>query len=165
LEDAIELGLWYPGQSFHFVARNIPARFKEMEISDLLKALDPDGTYRSEAKEKGIVMPDEDITTLKELGNDNERRADVSPRDTESEDTVFRGDDSMGYNIMLRRELLKESANMDGTENRASKYFVPTLWKSFINLYFGSTNIVIFPSHVTRNGCFRKSWLPHCRYY
>ena len=122
LEEAVEYGLWYPGQTFHFIVRNVPARFKEMEISDLLKALDPDGIYRSEAKERGIVMPDEDITTLKALGNDNERRADITPRETESEEQVFRGNKSMGYNILLRDNLLKENRNMDGTENRESTF-------------------------------------------
>lgn len=162
LEDAIELGLWYPGQSFHFVARNVPARFKEMEISDLLKALDPDGKYRSEAKEKGIVMPDEDIMSLKELGNDNERRADVSPRETESEDTVFRGDESMAYNIMLRKDLLKENRNMDGTENRSSKWS----WQQYYSLLSPTTCLhYMLLSHLTCNGCFRKSWLPHSGYY
>jgi hypothetical protein len=132
LEEAVELGLWHPGQDFHFVVRNVPGRFKQMEISDLLKALDPDGKYRSEAKERGIVMPDEDISTLKDLGNDNERRANVAPRETESEKTVFRGDDhSMGYNIMLRRNLLREMTNMDGSENRASKYHVIVVFSHY----------------------------------
>jgi len=164
LEDAIDLGLWYPGQPFHFVVRNVPVRFKEMEISDLLKALDPSGKYRSEAKDRGIVMPDEEIVTLKDLGNDNERRAEVSPRETESEDVVFRGEDSMGYNIMLCKDLLEENKNVDGTENLTSKCEVP-ISLEINRLSSLSPNDIINFSHVTRDGCFRESWLLDRGYY
>mmetsp|Transcript_2662 Transcript_2662/g.3837 ORF Transcript_2662/g.3837 Transcript_2662/m.3837 type:complete len:733 (-) Transcript_2662:104-2302(-) len=117
LDDAVEEGGWAPGQAFSFVARNVPAKLKEMDISELLTALDPEGEYRKEAKEKGITMPDEDIASLKDLGRDCERRTNVAPIETLSKEDVYRGDDSMGYNIMKKSDLLLGSRNSDGTEN------------------------------------------------
>ena len=70
-QDAIEEGDWVPGKPFSFVARNVPAKVKELDVSELLEALDPDGSLREEAKEKGMVMPDEDLSSLKELGRDS----------------------------------------------------------------------------------------------
>ena len=45
-DSAVEEGDWEPGQPFNFVMRNVPARLKEMDISDLLKSLDPTGALR-----------------------------------------------------------------------------------------------------------------------
>ena len=117
LDDAIEIGNWFPGQSFSFVVRNVPAKLKEMDVSDLLKALDPDGKYREEANEKGITMPDEDIISLKNLGKDCDRRTNTAPEEASAKEQVFKGNDSKGYNIMKRSDLLADSRNSDGTEN------------------------------------------------
>jgi len=121
LQEAVEEGDWSPGQPFNFVVRNVPAKLKEMDISDLLQALDPDGKYRNEAKEKGMILPDEDILTLKDLGNDNELRSNAAPRGIEPDATVYKGDGSKGYAIMPRSDLLRESTNADGSENYGSK--------------------------------------------
>jgi hypothetical protein len=117
LDDAVEKGDWTPGQSFNFVVRNVPARLKEMDVTELLSSLDPEGKYREQAKEKGITMPDEDIASLKDLGKDCDRRVNVSPTETESKESVFQGNDSKGYNIIKKSDLLSESRNVDGTEN------------------------------------------------
>jgi len=121
IEDAVAEGGWSPGDSFSFVARNVPAKLKEMDISDLLKALDPNGEYRDEAKDKGIVMPDEDPVTLMELGKDCERRSNLAPRDVVlNERNAFIGDNTRGYKIMNRNDLLPDCRNMDGSENSAT---------------------------------------------
>lgn len=65
------------GQEFNFIVRNVPARLKEMDISDLLSRLDPDGELRSEAKDKGVTLPDEDVASLRDLGKECDRRTKV----------------------------------------------------------------------------------------
>ena len=117
LDDAVEKGDWSPGQPFSFIVRNVPAKLKEMDITDLLNSLDPEGKFRAEAKEKGITMPDEDIQCLTDLGKDCERRTKVAPMETYAKENVYKGNESMGYNIMKRSDLLPSSRNSDGTEN------------------------------------------------
>ncbi len=118
LDDAVERGQWRPGQPFSFIVRNVPSKLKEMDISDVLAALDPEGKYRAEAKEKSIAMPDEDIATLKELGKDCDRRTNLAPTETLSKNQVYKGNSlSKGYNIIKRSDLLPDSRNKDGTEN------------------------------------------------
>lgn len=119
IEAAVEGG-WIPGQEFNFVVRNVPAKLKEMDISDVLNRLDPDGKYRAEAKEMGMTLPDEEIETLCELGKDSERRTTIVPRESETDETVFAGDESKGYNVIHRSELLKESCNMSGSEKNST---------------------------------------------
>jgi len=115
LQLAVEEGGWIPGQEFNFVVRNVPTKLKEIDVADLLKALDPDGSFRAEAKEKGMSLPDEEIATLRELGNDSERRSELTPRETSSDDTVYTGDGSKGYNIIQRSHLTTEHIQADGT--------------------------------------------------
>ena len=117
LDDAIAMGQWKPGQSFSFVVRNVPAKLKEMDVSDFLSALDPEGSLREEARDKGITMPDEDIVSLKDLGKDCERRGRVSPTETTSKENSYTGNDSKGYNIINRSDLLPDCRNGDGSEN------------------------------------------------
>lgn len=117
LDDAVEKGDWIPGQSFSFIVRNVPAKLQEMDVSDLLDSLDPEGKFRAEAKEKGITMPDEDIASLKDLGKDCDRRTNVAPMETYTKETVYKGNESMGYDIIKRSDLLPSSRNSDGTEN------------------------------------------------
>lgn len=117
---AVEEGDWEPGQPFNFVMRNVPARLQEMDISDLLKSLDPTGALRDEAKERGISMPDEEIKTLKELGKDSDRRTKIAPYEIQDERSVYKGDESKGYAVINRSDLLADSMNNDGTENGAT---------------------------------------------
>ena len=49
LEDAVKD--WTPGQTFDFVARQVPAKIRELSVDELLQALDPQGKLREEAKE------------------------------------------------------------------------------------------------------------------
>jgi len=111
LQLAVEKGGWIPGETFNFVVRNVPAKLKDMDVSELLNALDPDGSFRVEAKEKGMTLPDEEITSLRELGNDSERRSNVTPRETDTDNTVYKGDGSKGYNIMQRSDLICKNAD------------------------------------------------------
>lgn len=119
-DSAVEEGDWEPGQPFNFIVRNVPARLKELDISDLLSKLDPDGKLRSEAREKGITMPDEDVASLRDLGKECDRRTKIAPYETQDESTVYKGDGSKGYLPMKRSDLLLDSINMDGTENDAT---------------------------------------------
>lgn len=77
-DTAVEEGDWEPGQPFTFIVCNVPARLKEMDISDLLSKLDPEGQLRDQAKEKGMTLPDEDVESLKALGKECDRRVKVS---------------------------------------------------------------------------------------
>ncbi len=120
-DTAVEEGDWEPGQPFNFVVRNVPARLKEMDISDLLSQLDPEGKLRNQAKEKGMTLPDEDVASLKDLEVELIRRVKLVPYEAEDETSVYKGDDSKGYNIMKRSDLLVESGNVDGTENDSSE--------------------------------------------
>ena len=117
LDSAVEEGDWEPGQAFNFIARNVPAKLKEMDVSDFLSKLDPDGALRSEAKDKGITLPDEDVASLKDLGLECDRRTKVAPFEAEDDETVYKGDGSKGYRVINRSDLLAESGNVDGTEN------------------------------------------------
>jgi hypothetical protein len=76
-DTAVEEGDWEPGQPFTFIIRNVPARLKEMDISDLFSQLDPDGQLRDQAKEKGVTLPDEDVASLRDLGKECDRRTKV----------------------------------------------------------------------------------------
>mmetsp|Transcript_21534 Transcript_21534/g.63087 ORF Transcript_21534/g.63087 Transcript_21534/m.63087 type:complete len:784 (-) Transcript_21534:127-2478(-) len=120
VEEAVELGLWKPGQPFDFVARGVPAKVKEMDLSELLRALDPDGNLREEVKEGGGSMPDEEVDSLKALGNECERRANAAPREAEDESAVFRGGPERGYRAMHRIDLMRGERNDDGTEKRST---------------------------------------------
>lgn len=120
LQLAVEKGGWIPGETFNFVVRNVPAKLKDMDVSELLNALDPDGSFRVEAKEKGMTLPDEEITSLRELGNDSERRSNVTPRETDTDNTVYKGDGSKGYNIMQRSDLICKNA--DGSVKEESEF-------------------------------------------
>jgi hypothetical protein len=129
-DSAVEEGDWEPGQPFNFVMRNVPARLKEMDISDLLKSLDPTGALRDEAKERGISMPDEEIRNLSELGKDCDRRTKIVPYDVQDDESVYKGDGSKGYAVMNRSDLLTDSMNTDGTENGAT---VMHVMDAFVN--------------------------------
>jgi len=119
--DAITKGGWEPGDSYSFIVREVPSRKKAMDLEALLKALDPDGTLWEEAKEQGLLLPGDEITSLKELGVDCDQRVKSAPFETSDEQSVFSGGESKGYNIISRKQLMKSSMNSDGTENQKSE--------------------------------------------
>jgi len=119
--DAITKGGWEPGDSYSFIVREVPSRKKAMDLEALLKALDPDGTLWEEAKERGMLLPGDEITSLKELGIDCDQRVKSAPFETSDEQNVFSGGESKGYNIISRKQLMKSSMNSDGTENQKSE--------------------------------------------
>jgi hypothetical protein len=139
LEEAVEAG-WTPGQTFDFVARQVPAKVRELSLDELVQALDPDGKLREEAKSlKGedAAEPDEeallsifddiDINSLSDLANDVVRRTQAAPRETATDETAYTGsDESRGYRVISRSDLLRDSINQDGTENEKSKYLKAT---------------------------------------
>lgn len=109
---------WSPGQSFDFVARQVPAKMRELSLEELLQAMDPDGSFRQQAKSAGISMPDETIKSLKDMANENVRRTEMSPRDTVTEEEAFSGvTNKRGYEIINADNLTIHSMNTDGTEN------------------------------------------------
>ena len=148
--DAITQGSWTPGMPYSFIVREVPARKKAMDLEALLKALDPDGSLWEEAKEKGMLLPGDEITTLNELRVDCEQRVKSSPFEISNEYNVFRGGSSKGYNVISRKVLLKCCRNEDGTENQKSEFILKlciltiltlTLWItqskcSYFTIYF-----------------------------
>jgi hypothetical protein len=130
LEDAVLE--WTPGQTFDFVCRQVPAKLKEFSYAELLQALDPDGSLRKEAKELTgkEADPDEEAllsifdekadASLADLANDCIERTENAPRAVTEERNAFRGNDSRGYNVVKRSDLLLDSINEDGTENEKS---------------------------------------------
>ena len=126
--DAITKGGWEPGDSYSFIVREVPSRKKAMDLEALLKALDPDGTLWEEAKEQGLLLPGDEITSLKELGIDCEQRVKSAPFETSDEKNVFSGGESKGYNVISRKQLMKSSMNSDGTENQKSECCVYSLY-------------------------------------
>ena len=131
LEEAVED--WTPGQTFDFVARQVPAKIRELTIEELVQALDPDGSLREEAKElRGedpsldeesllSIFDDEEIASLADLASDCVRRTEEAPRQTTDNKDAFAGADSKGYRLINRSDLLRDSINQDGTENKKSK--------------------------------------------
>jgi len=117
-EDAIQNGGWIPGDGFSFVIRKVPSSSKAMDLTSILNALDPDGKLREEAKEKGMLLPDEDVGSLKDLSVDCMQRVNAAPVEALGEEKVFRGGESKGYNVISRKSLVR---NEDGTENGKSK--------------------------------------------
>jgi hypothetical protein len=116
--DAIAKGGWEPGDGFSFIVREVPSRKKAMDLEALLKALDPDGTLWEEAKEKGMLLPGDDIGSLKDLNTDCVQRVNSAPTEATDEFNAFRGGTSKGYNVIKRSALLKENRNPDGSEDQ-----------------------------------------------
>ena len=52
-EDVVDT--WKPGQGFDFVARQVPAKMRELSLDELLQALDPKGELRAQAKDSGKI--------------------------------------------------------------------------------------------------------------
>ena len=127
---------WQPGQPFDFVARQVPAKIKELSVEELLQALDPDGKLREEARAEetegnklsdeevlSAIFDDEEIQSLEDLANLNIQRTEGAPRGATIESEAYAGGDSAGYRVIHRSALLRDSINDDGTENEKSKLF------------------------------------------
>jgi hypothetical protein len=117
-EDAIQRGGWVPGDGYSFVIRRVPSRQQAMDLTKILNALDPDGQLRAEAKEKGMLLPDDDVASLKDLSIDCTQRVNAAPVEALPEEKVFQGGESKGYNVISRESLVR---NQDGTENGRSE--------------------------------------------
>mmetsp|Transcript_30161 Transcript_30161/g.61605 ORF Transcript_30161/g.61605 Transcript_30161/m.61605 type:complete len:713 (+) Transcript_30161:201-2339(+) len=115
--DAITKGGWSPGQGYSFVVRNVPSRVKGVDLGALLKSMDPDGTLAQEAKEKGILMPYDDVESLADLASDCMQRVRAAPQGATDEKDAYIGDDDKGYNVISRSSMLLENRNLDGSEN------------------------------------------------
>jgi hypothetical protein len=112
-QDAIQVGGWTPGQPFSFVARQVPAKMRELTMDELLQALDPKGELRQQAENKGMYMPDiTSIRTLQDMANENVRRTEVTPREAAAaEEQAFAGlDDIRGYQVIPANDLLPAAA-------------------------------------------------------
>jgi hypothetical protein len=131
LEEAVPN--WTPGQPFDFVVRQVPANIKELSAEELLKALDPDGALREEAKSlKGeedatpdeealfSIFDDDTIASLTDLATFNVQRVERAPQGATVEGEAFPGGLSRGYRVIKRSDLL--STNSDGTENEKSTH-------------------------------------------
>lgn len=116
-EDAVDH--WTPGQGFDFVARQVPAKMRELSLDELLQALDPKGELRSQAKEAGLNLPDEGIFSLSDMAKENIRRTEMPPLEASDETTAYAGNaQKRGYLPIRASDLLVDSMNADGTESR-----------------------------------------------
>jgi hypothetical protein len=113
---------WTPGQGFDFVAREVPAKLKDIALQEVLDALDPDGSLRRTVENSGLSIPTEDLRSLTDLSNEVKRRCEEAPRGSSSSDQVYKGDSRRGYSAISRSELLVNKINVDGTENQKSKF-------------------------------------------
>jgi hypothetical protein len=120
------LDSWIPGQGFNFVARGVRAKAVDLELDDVLDALDPDGVLRKGAEDAGIAIPTEELQSLSDLYNEVTRRCEDAPRTTYSEKEVYKGQNTRGYSVISRSDLLLDSTNPDGSENKKSKL---SLWR------------------------------------
>lgn len=115
-DDAVDH--WTPGQGFNFVARQVPAKMRELTLEELMQALDPDGALREQAKSTGMRLPDDEVATLRDLADENVRRVEAAPREAVDARNAFAGSvDSRGYQPIRASDLLVESTNRDGTES------------------------------------------------
>eukprot|EP00980_Cylindrotheca_fusiformis_P001433 scaffold345_cov134-Cylindrotheca_fusiformis.AAC.44 len=127
LDDAVQS--WTPGQKFDFVARQVPAKVRELSVEELVQALDPDGKLRDEAGQNSTpdeeallsIFDESDINSLAELVSDNKRRSESAPRKATVESEAFAGLDSKGYSVINRSDLLATSKNTDESEDDKSK--------------------------------------------
>ena len=110
---------WTPGQGFSFVARQVPAKMRELTLDELMQALDPKGELRAQAKDSGMYLPDEGIFSLQDMANENTRRVEMSPQEATDETRVYSGNaQKRGYLPVRASDLLVDSMNADGTESR-----------------------------------------------
>jgi hypothetical protein len=163
--DAIEKGKWMPGDGFSFVVRRVPSVAKAMDLTSILNALDPDGKLREEAKEKGILLPDEEVASLQDLSVDCMQRVNAAPVDALGEENVFRGGESKGYNVISRGSLVR---NADGTENGKSEWLldlirISTILRCTLSMLVYIPLITYKCSTHARNGCIGQSRLSDCR--
>jgi hypothetical protein len=114
---------WTPGQGFSFVVRQVPAKMMELSIDQLLQALDPDGSFRKEAKEKGMKLPDEEITSLRDMATENKYRTNAAPQEAVAESDAFAGTDSAGYRVIQARDL-SENSDLERTIMHVMDAFV-----------------------------------------
>lgn len=112
---------WTPGQGFNFVAREVPAKLREMVLGEVLDALDPDGSLRQQSAEKGIAVPTEDLQSLTDLANELSRRCEEAATESSKDEELFKGTSSRGYSAISRRDLLQAKTSADGSENQKSK--------------------------------------------
>ena len=91
IEEAINIGLWEPGNTFSFLVRNVIAKEKEMDIKELLNTLDPNGKIQQELDRREDMPddPSERILCLKDLKEDNERRCNSVPFDADADLKVY----------------------------------------------------------------------------
>lgn len=115
-EDAVDH--WVPGQAFDFVARQVPAKMKELSLDQLLWALDPNGELRKQAKSAGLRLPDENIGTLHDMAQENLQRAERAPTEANDESQAYSGlPEKRGYRVINADDLLGDRRNDNGTEN------------------------------------------------
>lgn len=107
-EEAVEDGQWSPGQPFSFVVRNVRAKEKEMDIKELLAAIDPDGTLRTEldTRPEYSYDPAEIIKSLKDVASDNERRCNEAPREVDPKGRGIEKTLGSGYDVIPVQDII-----------------------------------------------------------
>jgi len=121
-DSAVGNGKWEPGESFNFIVRNVPARLKAFDIAKVLQSFNADGVY-TKKNSKGSthnLAKSLDVSSLKELGIENERRSDSVPCEVSNTQSVYRGDGSQSYDVIYKSVLHVDARNMNGSENSAT---------------------------------------------
>lgn len=111
---------WVPGHSFSFIARQVPAKMRELTLDELLQALDPNGELRKEAKDEGRILLDEGLISLAHVANENVRRTQAAPMAT---DKIYTGTNKRGYQP-IHADALSIDQQEDGTEKRSTMMHV-----------------------------------------
>jgi hypothetical protein len=124
---------WTVGDNFDFLLRGVRAKQRKLTTQDLLRSLDPDGSYRAQAMKAGIEVPtdenelkavspdggevgdDDDMSmlpqpkSLAEMAQDNVRRREAAPVPAVAAEEAFAGTSSRGYRPLSAETLASTS--------------------------------------------------------
>jgi hypothetical protein len=139
---------WSEGDNFDFLLRGVRARQRKLTTQDLLRSLDPDGSYREQAVKAGIEVPtdenelkavsdemyenDDEMMaqlpqpqSLADMAQDNIRRRESAPVPAVTAEEAFAGSQtSRGYRPLSAETLSSTSLMADDS---ADSNFAPAV--------------------------------------
>jgi hypothetical protein len=137
---------WRSGDNFDFLLRGVRARQRKLTTQDLLRSLDPDGSYREQAVKAGIEVPtdenelkavsddmyenDDEIMaqlpqpqSLADMAQDNIRRRESAPVPAVPAEEAFAGSTtSRGYRPISAQTLSSTSLMADDSADRNGNF-------------------------------------------